>query len=307
MQTLKSRHDKKRVKRLIEHSSNAKKRLMLETRHANLLIEAMDDQDLNKASAIIDKLRGMKGKGLKSLDNAIQTAESELNKYTAGGPITKAWSKLKSIAGFQNPLVKFMIFASALENGFKQMPVILKNNLINVDLTANQDKTLQTLITSDEQRQVLLKNIKKALSPKGFLGAFKKIPYVDAEAFSQDIMNIPVKSLATIVKQSNSGPNTDQVAADLKDTAMAQGDPTTKGTSPSEPTQTSGGSNPTSPATNSSKTTGTTPVGEKPQNPAKIVDVIYKELSTSLIDAVGSEQKARAVLKLLADEGKLSS
>lgn len=116
-------------------------RKMLNERHTRLLVEALDDATLQTANNIINKLRKIKGKGLKSLDDSISEAENQLNKYTGGGVLSKALTKLKSVVGIDNPLVKFMTFANALENGFKQLPTII-NNATDADLDANKEKNV---------------------------------------------------------------------------------------------------------------------------------------------------------------------
>ena len=304
VQNLKNRYDARQ--RLTENLRKADTQLIIENRTAGLLIEAMNEADLQKASAIIDKLRNIKGKGVKSLDLAISQAETQLNKYTAGGPLTKAWSKMKGIVGINNPLVKFMTFANALETGFRQMPMILKNNLGGIDINANQDKTISELITDPDKLKIITDNMLKALSPKGFFGAFKKVPYVDKETLVQDLINVPIKNLAHVIQQVNSGPNSEQIAADIKDTATATGAVANKGTAQTTPAQGTAGTQGTSPAKNTTQTSPSAATGETPDRPnGSVADTVYKQLSTQLVDAVGNEQRAKAILKLLADEGKL--
>jgi hypothetical protein len=304
-QTLQTRYTMRKTQTLRENVKKADKRLIYENRQANLLLEAMDEQDLQKASAIIDKFRKMKGKGIKSIDVAIDKAETQLNKYTGGGPLTQAWTKLKGVLGLDNPLVKFMTLANALEVGFRQLPTIIKNNI--GELTAeNQDKTLASIITDPAKQKIVIDNMLKALSPKGFFSAFKKIPFVDKQALVQELMNVPIKTIISVIKQGNSGPSSNDIAADIKDTAM-KGGTTTKGTQETQPGQPTTGTSGTSPTKNSGSTTPSTPTGENPQRQVNVVDSIYKELSNVLVDAAGDEKRAKAVLKVLADEGKLKT
>ena len=152
--SLKERYDDKRVQLLKERVSVIDKQLLEEHRVANLLVEAMDEEDLNKVSGIVDKLTKLKGMGIRSLDAGIDQALAELNKYTAGGPITAAWTKMKKLVGIDNPVVKITTFASALEKGFGQVSRILKNNGINLDALkgpAQLEKTLSQAI-ADQQR-----------------------------------------------------------------------------------------------------------------------------------------------------------
>lgn len=305
VQNLKSRYAKRH--QINENIRKADRQLLVENRTATLLIEAMDEGDLQKASAIIDKLRAVKGKGVKSLDAAIDSAETQLNKYTAGGPLTKAWTKMKNVVGINNPLVKFMTFANALETGFKQMPTILKNNLGGIDINANQDKTLTQLITDPDKQKITSDNMLKALSPKGFFGAFKKVPYVDKNTLVQDLMNVPIKNLASVIQQINSGPSSDQIATDIKDVATQKnGNVADTGTTGSQPSQDAAATQGTSGTKDTTKTSPTAGTGETPDRPTgNVIDTVYKQLSNQLVDAAGNEQRAKAILKLLADEGKL--
>lgn len=301
-QTLKQRHQ---FKQFNENVKKADKTLLRENKHAKLLIESMNDEDLQKASKIIDKLRSIKGKGVEALDNAIAQAETQINKYTAGGPLVKAWSKLKNVAGFDNPLVKFMTFSNALETGFKQLPTIIKNN-VTADLQSNQDETLAKLVTEPEKQKILANNMLKALSPQGIFSAFKKVPYVKREELVQNLMNVPIKTLVLLSKQIASGPNSEQIAGDLKSVASSQGSVENKGTQNSTPAQGSSGTIGTSTTKQPTQTAGTSKTGETPpRESTKIVDAVYKQLNNALIDAVGNEQRAKAVLKLLADEDML--
>lgn len=303
-QTLQHRHQ---LRRLNESLKRADLQLLSENKHAQLLIEAMNDQDLQQASNVIDKLRGLKGKGIKSLDDAINKAESQINRYTAGGPLVKAWNKLKGIAGFDNPLVRFMTFANALEQGFRQLPTIIKNNLPDVDLNANQDETIAQLVTDVDKQKTITDNMLKALSPKGIFGAFKKVPYIDKNTLAQNLLNVPIKQLSAVIRQVNSGPNSDQIAGDIKDTATAGG-PATIGTTGAAPAQKPTGTLGTTPGKPATGAQPSAPTGETPERtPVPTVDQVYKKLSTQLIDAAGNENRAKAVLKLLSDEGMLKA
>ena len=306
-QTLKDNYRRKQVTEIMRR---ADRQLMLENKQAQLLIEAMNDQDLQKASDIIDKLRGLKGKGIKALDSALEQAESQLNRYTAGGPLTKAWTKLKGVVGLKNPLVKFMTLANALETGFKQIPTILKNNLGGIDLKANADKTIAQLVPDQDKQKTITDNMRKALSPKGIFGVFKKVPYVDTEELTQNLLNVPIKNIGTTLQQINSGPNSEQVATDLKDTATAQGGVETKGTTGGTPAQATTGTQTTTPAKSTTAAQPSAPTGETPERQPGAVDVnqvlksLSKKAQDELLGTLG-KQGALNVLKVLADDGKL--
>lgn len=263
--TLKQQYDAKNLLRLREQVKKADRQVLVETRTTRLILEAMNEEDLKKATQIIDKLRGLKGKGLASLDTAIDAAITELNKYTGGGAIAQAWTKLKSRVGIDNPLVKVMTFANALETGFKQVPTVLKNNLgeIKPDMAK---KTLDELLADKQDaKKVVTQNLLKALTPKGVFGAFKKVPYIqDMKMFVADMLSTPLENLNTVVKQTAGGPQTDQIAADIKGSVTDQGGAETKGAQPADASKGSAPTTGTAPSKETSKTNGTTPTGETP-------------------------------------------
>lgn len=129
--TLKERYE---VRLLKEKVAIVDKQMLEEARVAALLVEAMDQDDLDKVTALVQKLEMIKKASagqLEPLTAGIEKAQAELNKYTAGGPIAKAWVKLKGKVGVDNPIVKITTFINALERGFGQIPQILKNNGID--------------------------------------------------------------------------------------------------------------------------------------------------------------------------------
>lgn len=280
--TLKSRY---KLEQLVENVHRLDKQFLLQENQVRIILEAMDQQDLQKSTAIIDKLRNIQNKGSGVLDSAIEKAIAELNKYTGGGPISQAWSKLKSKVGIDNPLVKVMTFANALETGFKQIPTIVKNN-VGALTSDKADQSLLELLTDDEEkRKTVADNIKKALAPKGIFGAFKRIPYTDSEMLTQDLMSMPIKSLNTIVKQTVSGPTTDQIASDIKSSVTGKGDVETKGTVPADTTKASEPTKGTKPPSESMPSNETTPTGETPpRSEEPLASKVVKRVKPALMD-----------------------
>lgn len=139
--TLKEQYSARQLDVLKERARAVDAQLIKENRAAGLLLEALDEEDLKKVTAIIEKLQNIKNPDLPHLTKAIEQAEAEINKYTAGGPLTAAWTKLKSLVGVDNPIVKITTFANALERGFSQIPNILKNNGIDLN-KANLEQSL---------------------------------------------------------------------------------------------------------------------------------------------------------------------
>jgi len=263
--TLKEQHTHKKLQILTERVKAIDTQIINENRAANLLLEAMDQGDLDKASAIIDQLTAIKGKGLPSVDNAVAQATAEINKFTGGGPIAGALSKLKGKLGFDNPLVKILALANALETGFKQVPQIIKNNV--GQLTPEQaDQTLEQIANSAQSagkatvsggkvtdsaenvKTTLVTNVLKALKPKGFFSSFKKIPYIDMNALADELTKVPLKNLNAIVKQVTSGPQASEVAQSVQDVAKQAGEVETKAPAEATPAAPTGQTTPATPA-----------------------------------------------------------
>jgi len=170
--SLKEGYQARKLRALKEHAIELDRQMLHETRVANTLLEAMDQSDLDKVSKIIEKLERIKNAvvDLKSLKKGIEAAQNELNKYTAGGPITKAWTKLKGKVGIDNPVVKITTFANALEQGFGQLPQILKNSGIDPAKLKDQadTMTLSDAITQQfvKQRDPTADALKKTIPNK---------------------------------------------------------------------------------------------------------------------------------------------
>lgn len=305
IRTLKKRYEHKQVQKLHERITRIDERVLVEERTARLILEAMDEEDLNKVTAIIDKLRNIKRPELPQLTKAIEQAEAEINKYTSGGPLTKAWTKLKGVVGIDNPIVKVTTFANALERGFSQIPTILKNNgidLKNVDLNKSlatalmgktvtaktgaksdqemakspftgkeipeADETMQEADVSIEGKlKLIVDQLKKALSPGGIYGVFKKVPYIDSTQLAQELVQAPIKVFAAIAKTVNQGVKAAEVAPDMKNMVAGKGDFETKAALPGDASKPSGQSRQSSPTTDTTAASSSKPTGERPPEP----------------------------------------
>ena len=368
--SLKERYEIKKVTSLKERLAVVDQQVLEENKLANLIIETMSQDDLDKISAIVDKLERIKDaagrdKNLQVLTNAIDTAIQDVNKYAAGGPLSAAWTKLKAKVGVDNPIVKVATFANALESGFKQVPKILRNNGIdlkklgdgtgNVTLrdaiarqldsknkktaglgedsqggfnstVGNGNKSAPSIDTKDieamgksdasseaaQKLKIVIDQIRKALSPRGIFGAFKKIPYVDGAALAQGMANAQIGVLNTIASTIKSGPQTDEVAADLKQNVVGQGEAETKGTEPAASTRPTSGTTPSTPDKGTipggmpSAGVGETPAagpgqtrggGAEKQKSSKLDDAAVKDLAQFL--ARKTKIDPDAVLKVL--------
>ena len=367
------------VEQLKERVVVLDKRLIEENRVATILLEAMDQEDLDKVSAIIQKLDVIKdaaGDDLQPLTAGIEQAQAEINKFTAGGPLTNAWAKLKSKVGIDNPVVKITTFANALERGFKQLPQILKNNGINQEAFKDTDVNQMTLLQAiqavlkkkpqtegDEQLnelepaaatkvepakatrpkaapkppkagelkkpgvntdvedshkadtdprtearvKTIVAQLRKALSPGGIFGAFKKVPYVSSDDLAQAFLHTPVPTLIKVANAVRSGAQTGEIAADMKQNVTGQGDVETKGTTPTSQTAPTSQTQPSEPAkSTTSASAPATPTGQKPaRSPAKKTGgnpydaPIVKIAKGSGVD----EETTRKVLRYLAKVG----
>ncbi len=305
-QSRKRRHDAKKLTALQEHVKLANQRIIEEHRIAGLLVEVMDEEDLNKVSQIIDKLRSIANPQLPVLSKAIDIAITELNKYTAGGPITKAWSKLKSKVGIDNPVVKITTFADALERGFSQMPVIIKNNVGNLK-NIDTSKSLSTLLAEPKKTgtektiktdkestfaddpvgshwpgpsqneadgtapsgklKTVADQMLKALAPGGIFGAFKRIPYIDPKALVQELITAPINAVAPAVKKMQGGVHAADVAKDMQSQVTGTGGAETKGSQPGVQSNKSTGSSGGAPTENPDVTTPSSSGSEKPADP----------------------------------------
>ena len=282
---------------------------------AQLLVEAMDQEDLDKATQVLDKLRNLKGKGSVAIDNAVQKAEAELNKFTGGGPISGAWNKLKGVVGLKNPVVKLTTLANALETGFGQMPQILNNaidtsSMSDEEKQTTDDQVITQVVNDPAKQKTLVQNMLKALSPQGFFGAFKQIPYVEKDQLVQDMLtNVKIGDLKQMMTVTRSGTQTSEFAPDLKDVATAGSE--TKGTSGSEPAKGTTGAEMTSPGQGTARGTETTPSDQKsPFSKVNKSQEVYPEaqqaMARDVVKQTGLDANAVGqVIKTLFNMGKL--
>ncbi len=306
-QSLKKRYNAKKLQMLQEHVKAANAQLLKEEAAARLIVEVMSQEDLEKVSTIVQKMESIKSPQLPVLSKAIEQATTELNKYTGGGMLTKAWAKLKSLVGIDNPVVKVMTFADALERGFSQIPLILKNNLGNVK-NIDTSKSLSTLLAEPQKTgstkelpkdkeepftddpvgskwpgpasqneadnvkvsgklKIVADQMLKALTPAGIFGAFKKIPYIDTKALVQELVTAPINAIAPAIKKMQSGAKAADVANDMKGAVQGTGDAETKGAQPGQPPSGTTGGTAGAPTRSADATTPSQPGEQKPQSP----------------------------------------
>lgn len=282
-QTLQSKYKNQQISRLREHAQKIDRELLKE-RRANhtlkLMLEAMSPADLANAEKIINKLTKLKGiKGMDNLHSAIDQSISDINKYTGQGGLEAGWSALKDLVGIKNPLVKLMTLSAALEQGFAQIPSILKNH--GIEKPENDEITLNDMITDQKQIESIKKNIAKALTPPGIFGALKGIPYIKADQLAFDIMNASVKQLGNAKTIMSSGPNATELGDELQQN-IGQGGPST-------PTKTSSGTEQSNASTSTDVGKKTEPSTEKPVSAASQDDTKIKNQTNQLYKDISND------------------
>ena len=187
--------------------------------HAKLLLEALDQDEYDKASKVIEKLQGLSGAaekaGLKTLSDAMDKAVEEINKFTGGGITDRVKSKLASIfsksAPSENPILKGLAFASSLEKGFGALPTILKNNI--KDINNKKGQKISEILTDDKAKKAFTNILQKAFIPEGTFGKlFGKIPYVsDINVVVNEMLESTPEKLAAVIKPATSGAKTSDI------------------------------------------------------------------------------------------------
>jgi hypothetical protein len=199
--------------------------------HARLLLEALDQDEYDKASKVIEKLQGLSDAaekaGLKSLSDAMDKAVEEINKFTGGGITDRVKSKLASIfsksAPAENPILKGLAFASSLEKGFGALPTILKNNI--KDINNKKGQKISEILTDDKAKKAFSNIIQKAFIPEGTFGkVFGKIPYVaDINVVVNEMLESTPEKLASVIKPATSGAKASDINPKIADPKASAG------------------------------------------------------------------------------------
>jgi len=191
----------------------------------HLLLEALDENEYKQATEVINKLQEInnlaKSADLDLLSGAIETILKEINNFTGGSALDRMGSKISSLfskAPKKNPILAGLGLVESLEQGFKILPTILKNNI--PDIESNKDKQKMKLIDIVKDDDKLKKNIEtnlaKGFVPKGTFGKlFGKIPGVDINKLMTDLMNANVSQLNEIAKVLNQGTTVAEIAPEL--------------------------------------------------------------------------------------------
>lgn len=229
--TLKETFEERKLAKLTERLQKIDLKLLNE----QLLLEKIDAGDLKTATSVIKKLRIIKSKLPNSaLSKGVDDAIAGVNKFTGGGILAKGWNKLKSVARIDNPLLKALALASALENGLKQLPSILENSIENIQ--EKSDIPLDDILADNPNALKILKtNLVKLFTPEGVLGTlFKKVPFIDTKSFIDELVASTPGQLNDAFKVAQTGPSSAETEAVAKDIAVAITPETNKGTTPEE-------------------------------------------------------------------------
>lgn len=276
----------------------------------DVIVEALNKEDFATATQIINKLEKMKNKGLTNLDSAISKAQAELNKYVQGGKLADAWQSIRTMVGLDNPLVKVMTFANALETGFSQVQQIIQNNLQQVD----KSKSLAELGLSPDKLKTVVGTLQKALSPGGVFAGAKTVPYINKKSLVSDLINTPISKLESVAQVASEGPQTNQIAPDMKDVANKGGGVQTTTTGAKQVNQQTTKEKATQATKSSIAPLGSTPTGQQTptgvkQQAQKFVDRLKKERMPeieNIINSGGDAKKlASKILTYLIKNGEI--
>jgi hypothetical protein len=227
-------------KSLVERVRRAEELLIAE-QTANMLLEALDKDELKQATEVLKKLGSIKKVAdtdpeLAPLGDAIKTASDEVNKFMGGGIgafLKKGISKLASKFGAKagaNPILKSLMLLNSLESGLEDVPSLIKNNIPEYDEKSEESPFKQA--PDAKARKSLAQAMTKAFRPEGVFSTIKSLfdsggmPYVkNVDELIVGIMSSKPKSLEELIKIAKSGVSSEDAAAAVKD--MAQ--PSTSG------------------------------------------------------------------------------
>lgn len=309
MSTLHKKYLTNKISKLQTKAVIVDSKLINENKACNLILEAMDEGDLSKASDVIQKLKNVAA-GMptaKNLQSAVKAAIADVNKYTGGNAITKMGQELFSkLTGSENPIVKALALAQCLEKGFSLMPQIIKN----LGLDDGEGDTLVDRIESKSKKEndstqksfkLLQSNLTKAYTPSGIFGAFKKVPYADIAAIVNELMTtVNVKEIQQGINTSKQGPQASELEKNIKD-SMKSG-AAVKGTQSSTSQKATRAAKGTNSSDATVATTGTVASNEKVTKPAisdGSVKVVASDAARKLnIDYEDAERMIRYLRKI---------
>lgn len=238
-QTLKEKYQQKRV---VEVQNKLKKidALLIESHQLKLINEALEE-NIEDVKKVVEKLRAIENiieadpSKKKSDLTAILTKQMDevnaaVNKEK--GRLSKLWQKFKPS---DNPVNKVLVFIAALEEGFKVLPTIVKNNIKDVAAEGNKEKSIDEILGSiggkpspDAAQQKTLDTIQnsfiKAFVTKGKLASIKYDPNKDGlKDFLFALTSLKLETLEKLAGTIKQGPQASTTADDAKVTEPQQG------------------------------------------------------------------------------------
>lgn len=233
--TLKKHYEKKRIDEV--RAKAGKIDALISENHQLMLLNEALEENIEEVQAVIEKLRGFediigadpspkKGELTKILQDQMDDINAAVNKEK--GLIDKVFRKYKPQ---DNPINKALFFIAALEEGFKVLPTIVKNNIKNPDVKKSIDELLgvtkeQPGGAPDKQKEYnnITKGFEKAFVTKGKLAQLKFDP--NAEGLSDFIFGLSTLKLETLEKLAGAvgrGPQASKTAEEADVTAPAAG------------------------------------------------------------------------------------
>lgn len=238
-QTLKEKYQQKRV---VEVQNKLKKidTLLIESHQLKLINEALEE-NIEDVQKVIEKLRAIENtieadpSTKKSDLTAILTKQmDEVNAAVSKekGTLSKLWQKFKPS---DNPVNKALVFIAALEEGFKVLPTIIKNNIKDVASKDNKDKSIDEILglvdgktDLDAAQQKTLNTIQnsfvKAFVTKGKLASIKYDPNKDGlKDFLFALTSLKLETLEKLAGTIKQGPQASTTADKAEVTTPQQG------------------------------------------------------------------------------------
>ena len=217
MQTLKERYVQKNRNKLI-HESHRRKML---------IIEAIEQAQLEKASALIKKLDNFK-QLVPDFSSAIDEHLNALRQQKFGGEVARAVG-----------------FVASLEAGFSQLGQVLPNFFGEKEFNdpKNEKNSIEDLLSGDPgQKKRFESLIEKVFSRtdgfwnklKGFLKGPKSMvgEMIDVKTLKSSLLGISVGTIKKAVQNFAAGPQADDMKKDVA--AVVKNDASTGGGDPSE-------------------------------------------------------------------------
>ena len=218
----------------LQERLSRKKEILLAESYAEMLLEALDPEELKKATSTLSKMREIKaaGKNMPALVAAIDEAVKEINEFMGGGVgslLKRGLGALASkfdIKAGENPILKGLSFLNALESGFGKLSDVLKN--VVDDYKEDDDKSPLDQAPDDAAKKTLAAQAKNGFAPSE--GIFSKIaslfgkgiPFVSStEDLVTDVLKAPAKEVTEVIKAAASGESTSGAAGAAGDIARA--------------------------------------------------------------------------------------